>query len=163
MRFLVVGMPFHSQYLRDAADKVFYQHLNGEELWTAERLRILVYRTENGGYSNLLAYSLTQLYSLSGSDLRAQTGLSTRSVCDQIFTKALHWPKAMDIPKGTTHAVDFGAGGISGISPLTACNLDGHGVRVILIGEKGKGDAKFYLVRGVRKESSWIKKWHPHL
>jgi len=84
-----VGVPFHSQYLRDAADKVIYQDLNGEELWTAEGLQIPVYHTENG------------------SDLRAQTGSLTRSVCDQIFTKALHWPKATGIPEGTTHAVDW--------------------------------------------------------
>jgi hypothetical protein len=56
-----------------------------------------------------------------------------------------------------------GAGGISGIGPLTAHNLDGHGVRVIVIGEKGKGDAEFYSVRGMRKELSWIKKWAPSL
>ena len=36
MRFLVVGVPFHSQYLRDAADKVISQDLNGEKLWTAK-------------------------------------------------------------------------------------------------------------------------------
>jgi fatty acid synthase subunit beta len=85
------------------------------------------------------------LYFLSGSDLRAQTGSLTRSVCDH-FTKALHWPKATDllVPEGTAHTVDFGADGISGIGPLTARDLDGRGVRVIAIGEKGKGDAKFY-------------------
>jgi fatty acid synthase subunit alpha len=111
----------------------------------------------------ICSQSLTQLYSLSGSDLRAQTGSLTRSVCDQIFTKALHWSKATNLPKGTTHAVDFGAGGISDIGPLTARNLDGRGVRVIVIGEKGKGDAEFYSVHGVRKEPSWIKKWAPLL
>jgi fatty acid synthase subunit alpha, fungi type len=106
---------------------------------------------------------MTQLYSLSGSDLRLQTSSLTRSVCDQIFTKALHWPKATNLPEGTTRAVGFGAGGISGIGPLTARNLDGHGVHVIVIGEKGKGDAEFYSVCGVRKELSWIKKWAPSL
>jgi len=55
MRSLVVGVPFHSQYLRDAADKVIHQDLNGEELWTAEGLQIPVYHTENGGWSNLLS------------------------------------------------------------------------------------------------------------
>jgi fatty acid synthase subunit beta len=48
-RFLVVGVPFHSQYLQDAADKVINQDLNGEELWTAEGLQIPVYHTEDGG------------------------------------------------------------------------------------------------------------------
>ena len=32
-----------------------------------------------------------------------------------------------------------------GSAHLPACNLDEHGVRVILIGEKGKGDAEFLL------------------
>jgi hypothetical protein len=49
MRFLVVGVLFHSQYLRDAADKAIYQDLSGEELWTMEGLQIPVYHTENGG------------------------------------------------------------------------------------------------------------------
>ena len=67
------------------------------------------------------------------------------------------------LPEGATHAIDFGASGISGIGPLTARNLDGHGIHVIVIGEKGKGDAKFYSVRGVKAESSWVKKWTPSL
>jgi fatty acid synthase subunit alpha, fungi type len=105
----------------------------------------------------------SSLICLLGSDLRTQTGSLTRSICDQIFTKPLHWPKATDLPRGATHAVDFGAGGVSGIGPLTARNLDGRGVRVITIGEKGKGDAEFYSVRGVKTEQSWIKKWTPSL
>jgi hypothetical protein len=159
----VLGLPFSSQHLRDAADKVIHQGLNGEELWAAEGLQIPAYRTENGRWSKLLSYSLAQLYSLSGSDLQSQTGSLTHSVFDQTFTKALCWPKVTDLPEGATHAVYFGAGGISGIGPLNARNLDERGVRVIDIGEKGKGDAEFYLERGVRKEPSWIKKWAPLL
>ena len=106
---------------------------------------------------------IRRLSSLLGSDLRECDGSLTRSVCDQIFTRPLHWPKATDLPQGATHAVDFGAGGISGIGPLTARNLDGRGVRVIVIGEKGKGDAEFYSVRGVKVEPSWVKKWTPSL
>ena len=36
MCFLVMGVPFYSQYLQDAADKVISQDLNGKKLWTAE-------------------------------------------------------------------------------------------------------------------------------
>ena len=46
-RFLIVGMPFHSQYLRDAMDKVIDKDLNSEELSTAEGLQIPVYHTED--------------------------------------------------------------------------------------------------------------------
>jgi hypothetical protein len=46
-RFLVVGRPFHSHYLRDATDNVVDEDLNGEELWTAEGLQIPVCHTED--------------------------------------------------------------------------------------------------------------------
>jgi hypothetical protein len=42
-RFLVVGVPFHRQYLRDATDKIVNDILHGEELWTPEGLHIPVY------------------------------------------------------------------------------------------------------------------------
>jgi fatty acid synthase subunit alpha len=47
-----------------------------------------------------------------------------------------------DFPETATHAIDFGPGGTSGIGPLTARNLDGRGVRVVVVGEKGKGGAE---------------------
>ncbi|KAF8271214.1 fatty acid synthase [Lactarius quietus] len=133
------------EFSKRKPDKVIDEDLHGEELWTPEELQIPVYNTEDG------------------SDLRTHTGSLTRSICDQIFTKPLHWPKATDLPECATHVVDFGAGGVSGIGPLTARNLDGRGVRVIVIGDKGKGDAEFYSVSGVRVEQSWTKKWIPSL
>ena len=45
--------------------------------------------------------------------------------------------QAYRLPEGTAHAVDFGAGGISDIGPLTARDLGGRGVPVI-------ADAEFY-------------------
>jgi fatty acid synthase subunit alpha, fungi type len=74
----------------------------------------------------------------------------TRSICDQIFTKPLHWPKATDLPQRATHAIDFGAGGVSGIGQLTARNLDGRSIHIIVLGEKGKGNSEFYSVCGVK-------------
>ena len=41
-----------------------------------------------------------------------------------------------------THAIDFGLGGLSSNGPLTARNLDSHGVHVIVTGDKGRGDTK---------------------
>ncbi|KAJ3995817.1 hypothetical protein F5050DRAFT_1764206 [Lentinula boryana] len=40
-------------------------------------------------------------------------------------------------------------GGLSGIGPLTAKILDGKGVRVIVVGERGKGDAELYDSRAI--------------
>ncbi|KAF5368132.1 hypothetical protein D9615_010216 [Tricholomella constricta] len=51
-------------------------------------------------------------------------------------------PKATDFPETATHAIDFGPGGLSGIGPLTASNLDGRGVRIVIAGHRGKEDAE---------------------
>jgi hypothetical protein len=98
-----------------------------------------------------------------GSDLCNLKTSVTRSLCDQIFTSPIHWSKATDFPESATHAIDFGPGGLSGIGPLTARNLDGRGVRVIVVGDRGKGDAELYDARDIKYEDWWSKKWSPSL
>jgi fatty acid synthase subunit alpha, fungi type len=61
------------------------------------------------------------------------------------------------------NAVDCCPGGLSGIGPLTARNLDGRGVRVVIVGDKGKGDSELYGSQNVRYEEWWSKKWGPQL
>lgn len=95
--------------------------------------------------------------------MREITSSITRSLCDQIFTLPIHWTKATDFPEIATHAIDFGPGGLSGIGPLTARNLDGRGVRVIVIGDRNKGELEFYNKQNVRYEEWWSKKWMPGL
>lgn len=48
VRFLVVGVPYHSHYLDGATEKVMSDL--GEELWDAKELGIAVYHTESGKY-----------------------------------------------------------------------------------------------------------------
>ncbi|KZS94178.1 fatty acid synthase [Sistotremastrum niveocremeum HHB9708] len=145
LRFLVVGVPYHSDYLKDAADKVCETDLKGEELWTTQELGLPVYNTEDG------------------SDLRTIKTSLTRSLCDQIFTSPIHWKTATDFPATATHAVDFGPGGLSGIGPLTARNLEGRGVRVLVLGDKGKLGAEIYSAGEVKYEAWWSKKYAPKL
>ncbi|KAH0585247.1 hypothetical protein H2248_008491 [Termitomyces sp. 'cryptogamus'] len=145
VRFLVVGVPYHSDYLAGATEQLFNEDLGGEELWQAKDLKIPVYHTGDG------------------SDLRALSTSITRSLCDQIFTLPIHWSKATDFSETATHAIDFGPGGLSGIGPLTARNLDGRGVRVIIAGDRGKGDAELYSGTEVIYEDWWSKKWSPSL
>ncbi|KAF8963371.1 hypothetical protein BDZ97DRAFT_2075857 [Flammula alnicola] len=95
--------------------------------------------------------------------MRQLSSSVTRSLCEQIFTSPIHWTKAADFPETATHAIDFGPGGLSGIGPLTARNFDGRGVHVIVVGEKGKGDAELYSSLGVKSEEWWSKKWSPSL
>jgi hypothetical protein len=72
-------------------------------------------------------------------------------------------PSATTFPKTATHIVDFGLGGLSGIGSLTAWNMEGHGIRTIIIGEKGKGASELHSVASVSYEAWWNKTFAPHL
>ena len=48
IRFLLVGVPYHSEYLEGVTDTVAEEDLEDEELWEAKDLKIPVYNTENG-------------------------------------------------------------------------------------------------------------------
>ncbi|PPQ94469.1 hypothetical protein CVT25_001102 [Psilocybe cyanescens] len=145
IRFLVVGVPYHSEYMSEATEKLIKEDLEDEELWQAKDLKIPVYNTEDG------------------SDMRDLKTSITRSLCEQIFTSPIHWTKATAFPESATHALDFGPGGLSGIGPLTAKNFEGRGVRVIVAGEKGRGDVEIFGSLGIKYEEWWSKKWSPSL
>ncbi|KAJ6520570.1 hypothetical protein C8R45DRAFT_1058526 [Mycena sanguinolenta] len=137
-RFLAVGVPYHSGYLAGATEKLI-EDLGGEELWKTGDLKIPVFNTKDG------------------TDLRQLSTSITKSLCEQVFTKPVHWTAATNFPENATHAVDFGPSGLSGIGPLTAKNLDGRGVRVIVVGDRTKGDPELYNAQNVRYEESWNK------
>jgi len=96
-----------------------------------------------------------------GSDMHDIKSSITRLLCEQIFTSPIHWSKATDFPETATHAIDFGPGGLSGIGPLTGKNFEGCGVRVIVAGDRGKGDAELFSSLDVKFEEWWSKKWSP--
>lgn len=98
-----------------------------------------------------------------GVDLRELTTSVTCSLGEQIFTSPLHWAKATDFPETATHAIDFGPGGISGVGPMTARNLNGRGVRVIVVGDKAKGIPELYDTQKLQQEEWWSKKFVPGL
>jgi len=98
-----------------------------------------------------------------GSDLRQLTSSLTASLCDQINVKHIHWTKATAFAESATHAIDFGPGGLNGIGPLTARNFDGRGIRVIVSGEKGKGDGELYSSSAVHYEEWWSRRFAPGL
>jgi fatty acid synthase subunit alpha, fungi type len=50
IRFLLVGVPYHSDYLDGAADTVFEEDLEDEELWEAKDPKIPVYNAEDGTF-----------------------------------------------------------------------------------------------------------------
>ena len=59
MRFLLVNVPYHSDYLQGATDKVFDIDLEGKELWTPDELAVPVFHTENGALLVLASGGVT--------------------------------------------------------------------------------------------------------
>ncbi|CUA75193.1 fatty acid synthase subunit beta, fungi type [Rhizoctonia solani] len=137
----------HSHYLDGATEKVLAEL--GEQLWDAKELGIAVYGTDTGA------------------DLRELSTSISRSLCEQVLSLPVQWTKVTAFPDSATHAIDFGPGGLSGIGPLTARGLEGRGVRMVIVGEKGKNGAEIYDSTydstKPKPESSWSKKWTPRL
>src|SRR6266852_1436558 len=59
MRFLLVNVPYHSDYLQGATDKVFDIDLEGKGLWTPDELAVPVFHTEDGALLVLASGGVT--------------------------------------------------------------------------------------------------------
>lgn len=46
---------------------------------------------------------------------------------------------------------------------MTARNLDGRGVRVIVVGDKSKGIAELFDAQSIKREEWWSRKYMPSL
>lgn len=149
MRFLPVGVPYHSGYLSGAAERVTTQDYQQDhaDVWTPSDLKIAVRNTFDG--SDMSKYS-------SGTSI-------VQSVCDQIFTQPIHWSKATDVPSSVTTCIDFGTGGLSGIGGLTARNLEGRGVRTIIVSGVHPNSAELYNTKQLRREKKWMEDFQPKL
>ena len=68
VRFLLVGVPFHSPYLTDAVDVLLNDDLEGEELWDADELQIPVYHTTDGEPFQTISFKfiMTMIFSRVG-------------------------------------------------------------------------------------------------
>ena len=147
MSFVPVGVPFHSTYLVGAAEKLITEDYKGaDNVWTAAELKVPVKNTEDG--SDMSTY---------GSDS------IVKSIADQIFTKPVHWTTATDLPKSATHVIDFGTGGLSGIGGLTARNLEGRGVRVVIPSGVHQHTSELYSASRAKFEDRWEDSWAPRL
>ena len=96
---------------------------------------------------------------VAGPDMHKLTSSITWLLCDQIFTSPIHWDTATGFLETATHVIDFGLGGMNGIGTLTACNLEGRSVRVIILGNKGRGEAELFDVDDIQYEDWWNKKY----
>lgn len=152
IRFLPIGVPYHSSYLTSCSDRVVNEDLPGDEsFWDRSRLSFAVWHTEDG-------------HDLRSNDRHVSL---LRELCDQIFVNHIHWQNAARFPipsdgvQRTTHAVDFGPGGPSGVVSFTQRNLEGRGIRVVVAngGTNGRGVEEFYAVRGIASDRPWAEEY----
>ena len=150
MRFLPIGVPYHSHLLNGATERALAAIESTEAAnWSPAKLAFAVYHTEDG------------------SDLRSlpSDGL-LKSLFTQIFTSPIFWgAKATAFPASATHALDFGTGGSSGIGSLCVRNWEGRGIRTIMLGNRanGVGAGKEAWQPTVVRDTRWTDKFSPKL
>lgn len=96
MRFLPIGVPYHSSYLQGCTEALLRPIEEGgigtEELawWESHKqtLGCSVYHTETG------------------IDLRTEKKALLESLADQIFTSPIQWTTACSFPDDTTHIIE---------------------------------------------------------
>lgn len=151
LRFLSIPVPYHNHhYLAGCAEQVASSDLaDAEAFWARSKLSMAIHHTDDGH------------------DLRQDGATSLlRELCDQIFDRPIRWTNATDYAAATTHVLDFGPGGPSGIGSLTARNLEGRGIRCLAFAgtaAAGRGGDEAYDVRSLRTEQAWGRRFAPKL
>lgn len=152
-RFLPITSPFHSPLLKDATDVIISDLRAANVEFDASSLAISVFDTYDG------------------TDFaKCKTSIVARLI-ELITYLPVQWEVATQFT--STHILDFGPGGVSGLGLLTHRNKDGTGVRVILAGvldgsdesdEFGYKQEIFDREDGsVRFAIDWVKEFSPKL
>lgn len=113
-RFLPIFAPFHSHLLEPATDLVLADVEAEKLFFNSADLKIPVYDTYTGG------------------NFQDNKGDVTATVIKCITQLPVHWEKATSFE--STHLLDFGPGGVSGLGVLSHRNKEGTGSRVIIAG-----------------------------
>ncbi|TID30496.1 hypothetical protein CANINC_000849 [Pichia inconspicua] len=113
-RFLPIHSPFHADLLTPATPRILEDFKNSGLEFDQSKLSIPVFDTYNG------------------EDLRNFSGSLAARVAELINTLTVNWEVATNFK--STHLIDFGPGGVSGLGVLTHKNKEGTGSRVIVAG-----------------------------
>lgn len=154
MRFLPIGVPYHSHHLQGCTELLMRSVDEGGvgqdevDWWESHKstLGCPVYNTETG------------------IDLRSERRRLIETLADQIFTSPIHWTKACAFPEDTTHIIDFGLGNLSGIGSLVARNTEGKGHRLVFVGLPASGQGhkimnEVYDSSRIIREEKWSEKY----
>ncbi|WAQ87288.1 hypothetical protein PtA15_8A192 [Puccinia triticina] len=154
MRFLPIGVPYHSHHLEGCVARILRPVAEGgigaeeSEWWESHRasLGCPVYNTETGA------------------DLRAEPGGLLQTLADLICTRPVHWAQACAFPEDTTHIIDLGLGTLSGIGSLMARTTEGKGHRMVFAGLPASGEGnktmnEVYDAINITREEKWSQKY----
>ncbi|POV99570.1 hypothetical protein PSHT_13435 [Puccinia striiformis] len=154
MRFLPIGVPYHSHHLEGCTSKMMSSIEEGgigeeeQAWWESHKATLIcpVFNTETG------------------QDLRNEKNGFLKTLADQIFTSPIKWTSACAFPEDTTHIIDFGLGTLSGIGSLVARNIEGKGHRMVFVGlpASGLGNKmmnEVYDSINIIREQRWSEKY----
>lgn len=151
-RFLPITSPFHSHLLADAYSVIKQDLTNAKLEYNQSDLKIPVYDT------------------FDGSDLRNFNGSIIDRLNELICKLPVNWEEATKFK--STHILDFGPGGSSGLGVLTHRNKDGTGSRVIIAGAFDiSNDDEFGFKQeifdinseNVKFAQNWLEEYKPKL
>lgn len=152
-RFLPITAPFHSPLLESATNVILDDLKKMKVEFLGSELQLPVYDTYDG------------------SDFRTR---GKESLLPRIIELITHLPVNWEVATQftSTHILDFGPGGISGLGNLTHRNKEGTGVRIILAGVlDGAASDEFGYKQeifdredtAVRFSIDWVKEFSPKL
>ena len=152
-RFLPIHSPFHSNLLAPASAVIMEDFKKSGLEFAQSKMTIPVYDTYNG------------------KDLREYSGSIAARVVECINTLTVNWEAATDFK--STHMIDFGPGGVSGLGVLTHKNKEGTGSRVVVAGvlEAANVDAEYGFKQELFDASTsaltysqnWLEEFKPQL
>lgn len=154
-RFLPIFAPFHSHLLEDATADILADIETEHLAFARADIAIPVFDTYNGA-------NFQEFQSADDSVISRLTKCITQL--------PVHWETATNFD--STHLLDFGPGGVSGLGVLTHRNKEGTGSRVILAGtldapsaddEYGFKQELFAAGASVKWAPNWLQQFRPTL
>lgn len=151
-RFLPIFAPFHSHLLEPATDLILADVEDEKLTFNASDLKIPVYDT------------------YTGENFQDSKGDVTATVIKCITQLPVNWEQATSFH--STHLLDFGPGGVSGLGVLTHRNKEGTGSRIIIAGAIDNAVEDDYgfkqeifnrTVDSIKWAPNWLDEYKPKL
>ncbi|AOA61009.1 Fatty acid synthase subunit beta [Komagataella phaffii CBS 7435] len=152
-RFLPIMSPFHSHLLSPSTEKIVADLKKAGVEFSQSSMKLPVFDTYDG------------------KDLRSYSGSIAARLVECITKLRVNWELSTEF--NSTHVLDFGPGGASGLGVLTHRNKEGTGSRVIVAGvlDAESEDSEFGYKqeifesneKAIKYAPNWLKEYKPKL